>query len=70
MSITRTRRPAGWLQLDERQVTWIRSRDRIGEVLDDYLAGEPPPEMRDLIEQLERVLATGDHVAGLLTDAC
>jgi hypothetical protein len=56
---------SGALRPTHEQVTWIDHRDRIGEVIDSYLATKPKPEMREAIAVLEGSLRIGDRTAGL-----
>lgn len=50
----------------DRQCDWIRLRDSIGWQIDFYLITEPSPPMREVVRQLEDLLADGDRAAGLL----
>jgi hypothetical protein len=48
------------------QRAWSVFRDHIGAEIDGYLHTIPTPEMRELVQDLERVLAAGDHRVKLL----
>ena len=53
--------------LSPTQRDWITLRDNIGLELDLFLSGDPPPEMRRIVREIEDTLALGDHAVGLLT---
>jgi hypothetical protein len=48
------------------QLPWIDARDRVGDLIDDYLATRPADEMRAAVEHVEDGLRLGDSRGRLL----
>jgi hypothetical protein len=66
VSVPTATRPAKHTVTLREQWAWQELRDGIGTLLDRYLHTGPSPDSREVVQQIERALAAGDHAVKLL----